>query len=203
MKVELFDKEMIRIKDVYGPRFYPAERIRVLWKEFEAYNYEKFVEIIDHLIGYNKFPPMLEDFLTLKAKNREQAWEKEKRESARDAQRIFNQQETQDIFGAMGKLLTLGEPNKWDKFLKKLGEAPLAIACKWCEDSGLVYAINENEPKGLNATCFICFCKAGKNRPEAFPTWGRRYMDLGYYLENGGVNGNTGQPKTRTEGNPK
>lgn len=61
MKINEFDECMTMLKEVYGEKYYPDARIRILWENLSEINFEVFKRAIKKILVSERFPPMLED----------------------------------------------------------------------------------------------------------------------------------------------
>lgn len=59
MQVEQFDRQMNRLKDTYGAKFYPAEREKTFWEAMKSYDHWQFDKAVTLLINESFSPPSL------------------------------------------------------------------------------------------------------------------------------------------------
>ncbi|HMX98737.1 MAG TPA: hypothetical protein PK473_03110 [Nitrosomonas sp.] len=59
MELEVFQIQIKRLKETYGDKAYPEERIKVLWAQFKNVQNHEFVDTVTMLIANHRQPPML------------------------------------------------------------------------------------------------------------------------------------------------
>lgn len=84
-----FDTQINRLKDVFGDRHYPDERVKLLWRAVSDYPGKWFSKTVDKFIGECRQPPLLPEFRTEVAIERERSWGKEKEVHAKDAKQFM------------------------------------------------------------------------------------------------------------------
>lgn len=57
-----FNSEMGRIYSLFGDKFYPSERIKLIWHSVNRLPDESFTRIVDHLISSFRQAPLPKDF---------------------------------------------------------------------------------------------------------------------------------------------
>lgn len=61
MEKSQFIKEIECLRNTYGNKAYPDERVKVIWSTFKNYQYTDFHHGVRQLIGDSNRPPMLPD----------------------------------------------------------------------------------------------------------------------------------------------
>lgn len=74
-----FDQQMARLTSTYGPRAYPDERKKLLFKEFARVDVTVFDRIVSRLIAEMAMAPMLPKFLEVAAQIRERQSDSDKK----------------------------------------------------------------------------------------------------------------------------
>jgi len=59
---EVFQEQIKRLADVYGPKAYPSERVKVLWLTFNRVGDEQFIDSVSYLIMNFRAAPLIKEF---------------------------------------------------------------------------------------------------------------------------------------------
>src|SRR3954462_10986965 len=78
MNLQEFDSQVNRLRDTFGDRSYPDERVKIIWREVQSLGRAWFERTIDRLIGEFRKAPMLPDIRFLIAEERERHRQTEK-----------------------------------------------------------------------------------------------------------------------------
>ena len=90
-----FSKGMSRLINTYRQDSYPAERVKLIFKEVSGLRVDLWNKIVDRMIGDNAFAPMLPQIREALAKEREQDVNQQKFAHKADAVKWANSEEVQ------------------------------------------------------------------------------------------------------------
>lgn len=71
MNLREFGEQMDRLKNVYGDKAYPKERIELIWKNVGSLSALSFSRVVDDLISSFRNAPMAQEFSEALSKERE------------------------------------------------------------------------------------------------------------------------------------
>lgn len=86
MKSEQFDMQVNRLKDVYGDKAFPDQRIKIIWREVQDFDASWFTRVVDGLIGSERYAPLMDKFAEAASKERERIYSIEKTTHTREAE---------------------------------------------------------------------------------------------------------------------
>lgn len=66
MKINEFESQIERLKNVYSEKSYPMERTKAIWNEVRMLDLVDFEQVVTELIGTSSYAPMLDKFRTAK-----------------------------------------------------------------------------------------------------------------------------------------
>lgn len=163
MKPEEFNKEMAKLVSVFGEKFYPSERIAVIYRIVSDLSCEWFSKTISQFIGNLERPPLAEKFQEESTLEREKIYSKKKEEYRRDAQDTysskFHPDEIAILFQTMITRIRGGVSDEhWESFKKQLTHAMgYRPRCTQCEDEGYIF-------KQLDISTYVyrCGCQRGR-----------------------------------------
>lgn len=92
-----FEKGVNRLRDVYGDRFYPDERVKVLWQEVKDLPDSWFDSVVTRFIAEHDRAPMIPQFREEISKYRERVHYAQKREHKEDALEFWSSFEGEDL----------------------------------------------------------------------------------------------------------
>lgn len=85
-----FNAGMLRLKNTYEAKYYPPERVKVLWHEIQGFSSQWFMHVVDEFIGSMRQAPLLNEFREAMSKEREKVAYKDKMQHSQDAHDFFN-----------------------------------------------------------------------------------------------------------------
>ena len=131
MTEETFQKEIKRLQEIYGPKLYPAPRLKIFWDAFRHEDNYAFSQAITHCIAMKKTAPMFQDISEALIQTRKEA-------SMRRFQPLQGN-EIGDMMNHAAKANTKADPDfvkmcmdQWSKFLRR--EKPTSELFKECDD---------------------------------------------------------------------
>lgn len=144
---ELFRKNILRLKDVFGEKYYSNERETILFNSMHGIQGHELTQAVDYMIANSKSHPLLNDF----------------------NKAITIIRERNVMHDKIADRSIINNPGQNTKPIKS------EIRCKFCEDSGLIYATSKENG---NEYCFKCFCSEGTNRYHGYnyPVWQRKFL---------------------------
>ena len=83
-----FQNQVARLKDVYGPKAYPDERVRLMWVEVSSLDGKWFEEAVSSLIASARYAPLAQEFSNYIGAERERSWK------ASNVVKMFNREAT-------------------------------------------------------------------------------------------------------------
>ena len=77
-----FVEQVNRLKNVYGEKSYPDERVKLLWREVSGMGGEWFESAVSQLISNSRYAPLAPEFAPLISDERERVWKLQKDKQA-------------------------------------------------------------------------------------------------------------------------
>jgi len=176
MNLQEFQIQIDRLKQTFGEKAFPVERVKLIYAEGRDYPAVIFKQIVDKLIGECRFAPTLKEFRAAYSEFREKLNTKQKTKHANEAKNFWDKslpnEEVNMIMDAIKKRVS-GDisDEKWKSFMGTLKhmrdnlDGPNQCPCR---GEGVVMAMSRQKG-GLFA--FRCFCKRGKAVGYSFPRW--------------------------------
>jgi hypothetical protein len=166
-----YDREMDRLRDVFGDRAYSGERVIVIWKEVKDLSDAWFSKTIDRFIGEFRHAPLMPEFRDAISLEREKVHsyerQKNKTESERAMHQLFDGNHISTICKTIvGRVQGNVSDQKFTEFTHGL-EKLTRVGCKHCDDSGLVFW---KDAEGYEWT-YRCICPYGSRQPKSFPSY--------------------------------
>lgn len=85
MNPQEFNNGINRLKNVFGDRFYPDERVKLFWKEVNQFDNYWWTNTIDYFIGNAERPPLLPQFRDKISEERSRIDSNKKRQHTEEA----------------------------------------------------------------------------------------------------------------------
>lgn len=124
MTLPEFSVQLDRLRNVYGDKFYPDERIKILWEEIKGFPMPWLDRVVSLWIGDRKDPPLMPQFREEMSKERERTHFVAKKEQSKDAREIWSTlsgDEIQNICGLTRRRMAGGMNDiDWSNFQKTL-----------------------------------------------------------------------------------
>lgn len=152
-----FNKQVDRLRDVWGDRSFPDERVKLLWREVMGHDALWFTVICDGLIMSSERAPKVTDFSAAASEERERIWKIEKQKHERDAESFMRSSYADEDVGLLMKTI-IGRMNrdiddtKWKQFLDTMKSVSLSASqggrptCQICDGHGNIFLSN---PEGI------------------------------------------------------
>lgn len=177
MELMDFEKEMKRVLDTFGERFFPEERVKMIWsfsKDMESKNFKNVIDTIIAEWPINR-PPVPADFMKQVEEEKKRFWNVPISEWKNDfverpQDSIFSKEDIAEFFNVIRAIIS-GKVSKADQkkyvemTMTSIFNSPNRPKCLDCDDEGVLF----DEDKFI----FKCRCPKGLLRKENFPLWNR------------------------------
>jgi hypothetical protein len=90
MNMAEFDTQISRLKNTFGDRAYPDERLKLIWREVREFSSGWFEKLVDRLICDSRLPPLLPEFRNEISRERERLWDLQKKQHTQDAKDFYS-----------------------------------------------------------------------------------------------------------------
>lgn len=163
MDLSNFNTQVIRLKNVYGDKFFSEERTRLLWNEVCSFDSKWFQTIVDEAISTLAMAPMVKFFSERAAEERGRLYKIKKSNEEKSTKEFMTQFSGEDLkmicetikHRIHGRL-----PDEHFKSFQLLMNPPSHTLCQLCENSGVMFQDN---------TAYKCRCHYGRNNPRNYP----------------------------------
>jgi len=168
MTADEFKFQIERLKTCFNPAAFPAERVKLIWRECGSFEVYEFRQMIDELIADSRYAPTMKEFRAHATKLREKKIRIERDRERQSAQAFFAGQirfKDEDKKTAMQMIMKringeMGD-EEWRQCQELLREAAKGGTrpprCQLCGDEGEIVAW-----KNQHQYSFKCDCEAGR-----------------------------------------
>lgn len=183
MTFEQFKTQVDRLSAVYSAKYFPQERIDMLWREFCTKDIFQFSSTVDSIIADQLQPPTIKQIKIEFARHRERSFDEEKKRWL--GARTLDGTSVGEVMSMLRKKMT-GEVSteEFASFIDVLrtaypGGEPAGDHCNMCRNDGLVYAM-----QGGYRYAFRCHaCESWRDSfTTKIPLWREEYAKS-YVLE--------------------
>lgn len=156
-----FVSQIDRLKDVFGDRAFPDERVRLIWNAVQNLSDQFLRRTVDYFIGYEDRAPMMNKWDEQISKEREIVNRKEKQAHSQDAKEFASMYSGEDIATICDQIRLRCKSRMNDEHFSSFNQmltGSYRFRCGKCEDTGAYF---DKEFGGITA-CGSCLNRFGR-----------------------------------------